>query len=95
MKSYQIHLLNHFKTNFILFTVVAAIFISACDRDSPDKIVTFEPLMLDDWEVSAPAEQGLDPELVQDMYQDANQIVHLYGLLVIKNGYQLLKGWLW
>ncbi|MGD8406170.1 MAG: serine hydrolase, partial [Anaerolineales bacterium] len=49
--------------------------------------VDYTPLQRDDWEVSTPNEQGLDPELVADLYYDADQLDTLYSLLVIKNGY--------
>jgi CubicO group peptidase (beta-lactamase class C family) len=47
--------------------------------------VTFAPLPGEEWKVSAPAEQGLDPKLVQELYYDAAGLDNLYGLLVIKN----------
>ena len=37
--------------------------------------------------MSTPDEQGLDTVLVQDLYQNANLIDHLYSLLVIKNNF--------
>ena len=48
--------------------------------------VDFTPLERDDWEVSTPEEQGLDPELVAGLYYDASQMDTLYSVLVIKNG---------
>jgi CubicO group peptidase (beta-lactamase class C family) len=44
-----------------------------------------------DWEVSTPAEQGLDPALVARFYQNASDLETLYGLLVIKNGYLIAE----
>jgi CubicO group peptidase (beta-lactamase class C family) len=41
----------------------------------------------EDWPVSSPEEQGLNPVQLSRLYQDAEKQDTLYGLLVIKNGY--------
>lgn len=48
--------------------------------------VDYTPLQRDDWEVSTPEEQGLDPELVAELYYDAAQQETIYSVLVIKDG---------
>jgi hypothetical protein len=53
------------------------------------EMVEYKPLQGDDWKVSTPAEQGLDPDLVAKLYLDAAELEILYGLLVVKNGYLL------
>jgi CubicO group peptidase (beta-lactamase class C family) len=53
--------------------------------------VTYTPLPGDDWKVSTPAEQGLDPMLVAELYLDAANMETLYGLLVIKDGYLIAE----
>jgi CubicO group peptidase (beta-lactamase class C family) len=49
--------------------------------------VHYTPLPGDGWKVSTPAEQGLDPMLVAELYFDAAELETIYGLLVIKNGH--------
>jgi len=49
--------------------------------------VVYTPLPADDWDLSTPAEQGLDPMLVAEMYYNAAELETIYSLLVIKNGY--------
>ena len=49
--------------------------------------VDYAPLKQDDWPVSTPAEQELDPLLVAQPYLEATGLSNIYGLLVIKNGY--------
>lgn len=39
------------------------------------------------WEVSTPQAQGLDPDLVAEVYWRAARLESIYSLLVIKNGY--------
>jgi CubicO group peptidase (beta-lactamase class C family) len=47
--------------------------------------VGYTPLLRDDWNVSKPEEQGLDPILVAKMYYNAEKLETIYSLLVIKN----------
>jgi CubicO group peptidase (beta-lactamase class C family) len=55
--------------------------------------VDYTPLPRDDWKVSTPAEQGLDPKLVAELYLNAAELETLYGLLVIKNGHLIAEGY--
>jgi CubicO group peptidase (beta-lactamase class C family) len=55
--------------------------------------VDYTPLPRDDWKVSTPAAQGLDPMLVAELYLEAGGLSTLYGLLVIKNGYLIAEGY--
>jgi CubicO group peptidase (beta-lactamase class C family) len=43
--------------------------------------------------VSTPAEQGIDPKLVAELYYKAAELETLYGLLVIKNGQLIAEGY--
>jgi CubicO group peptidase (beta-lactamase class C family) len=62
-------------------------------RTAELEAVEYTPLPRDDWKVSTPAEQGLDPMLVAELYLDASGLSTLYGLLVIKNGYLIAEGY--
>jgi CubicO group peptidase (beta-lactamase class C family) len=53
--------------------------------------VDYTSLPGDDWKVSTPAEQGLDPMLVAELYFDAAELETIYGLLVIKNDYLIAE----
>jgi CubicO group peptidase (beta-lactamase class C family) len=53
--------------------------------------VDYTPLPGDDWEVSTPTEQGLDPMLVAELYYNAAKVETIYSLLVIKNGYLIAE----
>jgi CubicO group peptidase (beta-lactamase class C family) len=55
--------------------------------------VEYTPLPGDDWKVSTPAEQGLDPMLVAELFLDATGLSTLYGVLVIKNGHLIAEGY--
>jgi CubicO group peptidase (beta-lactamase class C family) len=48
--------------------------------------VDYAPLERVDWPVSTPDAQGLDPQLVAELYLDAAHMPKLYSLLVIKDG---------
>jgi CubicO group peptidase (beta-lactamase class C family) len=59
-----------------------------CSPSTEDlEAVDYKPLAGDDFEVSTPEEQGLDPMLVAEMYYDAAKLDSIYSLLVVKNGY--------
>jgi len=64
-------------------------------RHQPEDLakVEYTPLPGDDWRVSTPETQGLNPMLVAELYLDAAEMETLYGLLVIKNGYLIAEGY--
>ncbi|UCD64548.1 MAG: serine hydrolase, partial [Candidatus Zixiibacteriota bacterium] len=49
--------------------------------------VIHDPLVLSDWPVSTPDEQGLEYEDVHRTYLEAMRLDHLYSLVIVKNGY--------
>jgi CubicO group peptidase (beta-lactamase class C family) len=82
--------------SFFLFTsviLILAVLISSglvgCGGPSAEELaaVDYTPLSRDDWEVSTPEEQGLDPDLVAELYYNASKLETIYSLLVVKNGY--------
>ena len=64
-------------------------------RPKPDELATvdFTPLPRTGWKISTPQEQGLDPNLVSELYLDAAHMETLYGLLVVKNGNLIAEGY--
>lgn len=48
--------------------------------------VEYRPLPSEQWGISTPEKEGLDPELVSELYYDAGGLETIYSLLVIKNG---------
>jgi CubicO group peptidase (beta-lactamase class C family) len=53
----------------------------------------FTPMPGDVWQLSTPEAQGLDPDLLAELYYDAAQQDTLYSVLVIKNGYLISEGY--
>ncbi|MEJ2563809.1 MAG: hypothetical protein P8Z42_14150, partial [Anaerolineales bacterium] len=53
--------------------------------------VDYAPTSRDLWPVSTPEEQGLDPDLVAELYYNASQSGTVYSLLVFKNGYLIAE----
>ena len=78
-----------------LLTVFAILLLSLMAGCGPSKAdleaVDYSPLLRDDWEVSTPAEQGIDPMLVAALYHNAAELETLYGLLVVKDGYLIAE----
>jgi CubicO group peptidase (beta-lactamase class C family) len=66
-----------------------------CSGPSAEELaeVDYTPLQRDDWEVSTPEEQGLDPGLVAELVYDAAQLDTLYSVLVIKDGTLIAEGY--
>ena len=56
-------------------------------------LVEYTPVTVDDWEVSTPEAQGLDPNLVAQLYFNAAKVETLQALLVIKDGYLIAEGY--
>ena len=77
--------------SFLLFINLSLILLMliGCGDPSAEELaaVDYTPLVRDDWAVSTPEEQGLDPMLVAELYYDAVDLERLYGLLVVKNGH--------
>ena len=69
--------------------------LAGCGPSKKDlEAVDYIPLPGEDWEVSTPAEQGLDPKLVAELYHNAAQVETLQALLVVKNGKLIAEGYL-
>jgi CubicO group peptidase (beta-lactamase class C family) len=70
---------------FLLICLIGGI-VGGCssgEGGQPD----WAPAVREDWPVSTPREQGLNPVLVNQLYQDASELDTLYGLLLVKNGH--------
>ena len=63
--------------------------LSGCSGPSAAQLaaVDYTPSSQDEWPVSTPEEQGLDPEWLAELYYNASQLETVYSLLVFKNGY--------
>jgi hypothetical protein len=62
-------------------------------RQEDLETVNYTPLPGNDWKVSTPSEQDLEPTLVAELYRNASEMEKLYGLLVVKNGYLIAEGY--
>jgi CubicO group peptidase (beta-lactamase class C family) len=68
--------------------MIASVLVG-CGGPSAAELATvdYTPISRDLWPVSTPEEQGLDPDLVAELYYNAFQLETAYSLLVFKNGY--------
>ena len=75
-----------------LYTILIAFFLimllAGCgtSQEALDS-VDYTPITTDIWPVSTPEDQDLDPDLVAELYYNADQLPTVYSLLVFKNGY--------
>ncbi|MHA1937443.1 MAG: serine hydrolase domain-containing protein [Candidatus Thorarchaeota archaeon] len=84
------------QSSFLLFTSAILILsmLVGCGPSNEDlEEVEYTPLIRDDWEVSTPAEQGLDPDIVAEFYYRALELETIYSLLIVKNGYLTAEGY--
>ncbi len=51
------------------------------------RAVDYAPVAGEDWPISTPEDQGLDPLLIARLYYDAAKVETIRSLLVVKNGY--------
>jgi len=83
--------------SFFLFASAILILsmLVGCGPSGPSvedlEAVEYTPLPGDDWKVSTPAEQGLEPMLVAELYYNAAELETIYSLLVIKNDYLIAE----
>ncbi|MCK4843738.1 MAG: hypothetical protein KAS83_02060, partial [Dehalococcoidia bacterium] len=89
-----VHCFNWRQYSLLIIAIVLLVLsaLASCGTSIEDLLaVDYTPLPGDDWNVSTPAEQGLDPMLVAEMYYNAAELETIYSLLVIKNGYLIAE----
>lgn len=84
----QLHSLFQFLSMIVIVSMLAG-----CGGPSAAELaaIDYTPISLDTWPVSTPEEQGLDPELLAELYYNASQLETIYSLLVFKNGYLIAE----
>jgi CubicO group peptidase (beta-lactamase class C family) len=75
------------RKSLLIITLAFILVIFPGCSPSPEQLMSIDyaPLSGRDWEVSTPAKEGLDPEMVAQLYYDAAKLNSIYGLLIIKN----------
>jgi CubicO group peptidase (beta-lactamase class C family) len=67
--------------------ILVLLLLVGCGLSTTELVaVEYAPLPGDDWAVSTPEAEELDPGLVAALYYDAAELETLYSLLVVKNG---------
>jgi len=87
---------NLYRQYFLLSTnliLILSMLVGCGPSTAELATVSYAPLPGDDWKVSTPAEQGLDPNLVAELYYNAAELDTLYGLLIVKNGHLIAEGY--
>ena len=76
-----------------IIVIMILLFLTQCRGPSTEdlKAVDYTPLSDNEWDVSTPGEQGLDPMSVAQLYYDASELETIYSLLVFKNGYLIAE----
>jgi CubicO group peptidase (beta-lactamase class C family) len=72
--------------------VVLILALVGCGPSAADLAsVDYTPVSSNEWPASTPEDQGLDAELVAELYFNASQLETPYSLLVFKNGYLIAE----
>ena len=84
------------RRSVLLFTGAALILsilvgCASCSRNLD--VIDYAPQSGGEWKVSTPAEQGLEPMLVAQLYFNAAKVETLNALLVVKNGHLIAEGY--
>jgi hypothetical protein len=81
-----------FANVLLVLSILIPSALVGCGPSTEDlEAVDYTPLPGDDWKVSTPVEQGVDPMLVAELYYNAAELETLYGLLVVENGYLIAE----
>ena len=75
--------------NWVCLMMLITLTMTSCsNQPSAEELssVNYKPVTSGLWPVSSPDEQGLDPNLVAELYYNASQLETVYSLLVFKNG---------
>ncbi len=91
LKNYRFHTPAHFMP--VVASLILLLLVGCGPSAKQLEAVDYTPQPGDDWEVSTPDAQGLDPELVAELYLNAEDVETLNALLVIKDGYLIAEGY--
>ncbi len=71
----------------VTLLILSLLCIAGCSSKVEDiNSINFSPVVREDWEVSTPEEQEIDPLLIAEFYSKAENVETINSLLVIKNG---------
>ena len=73
---------------FFSIVILMLSMLAGCGPSPEDlAAVDYTPLPGDDWEVSSPEAESLEPDMVTKLYYDAAKLDSIYSLLIVKNGH--------
>jgi CubicO group peptidase (beta-lactamase class C family) len=76
----------------ISIMILVLVTLPACGPSSEElAAVNYAPTSTEDWEVSTPEEQGLDPDLIAQLFYNASKLPKIYSLKVFKNDYLIAE----
>ncbi len=89
-------IITNYQSCFCIFISFLFIFVTllGCEpaKGNLEKI-DYTPLPLNDWNVSTPEAQGLDPNDIVKLYYNAEKLKTLYSLVIVRHGYLIAEGY--
>ena len=89
-------ILKHRQQVYFILTGVVLILstLVSCGPSAKDlATVDYTPLPGGDWGVSSPEKEGLDPDMIAELYYNASKLNTIYSLVVVKNGSLIAEGY--
>jgi CubicO group peptidase (beta-lactamase class C family) len=86
---------GHRRASLLLVSAILILsMLAGCGPSAADlAAIDYTPLPGDDWEVSTPEAQGLDPALVAELFYNAADVETIQALLVVKDGTLIAEGY--
>jgi len=79
--------LSRYGLLLLLLITVIVISLPGCGPSAEDlTAIDYTPIEREDWQISTPEAEGIDPELMAEAYYNASKLDTIYSLLVVKNG---------
>ncbi|MCB0852455.1 MAG: serine hydrolase, partial [Bacteroidetes bacterium] len=76
----------HFTLSYSLWLIVTLFLLTSCGPSVEElTAVTYSPESNQEWPVSTPEDQGLDPMTIAELYYNASKVETIRGLLVVKD----------
>jgi len=78
---------------FISMIIILSTLVGCGPSAAELEAIDYAPVLGRNWEVSTPEEEGLDPDMVAELYYDASKLGSIYSLLIIKNDKLIAEGY--
>ncbi len=77
--------------NLMSLILILLLAFSSCHKRNEGEY-SYRPIVLDDgWAVSNPTDQGMDSQILDNIFNEAKDLDNIYSLIVVKNGFLIAE----